>query len=567
MQARFFSSLFSVLLLLVYLSVNAQDNPVTDTISLTEPVFEAPRQGPAGQQAQEETIAPAESDHSQGGAAVEIPKIQEPPASTENNMLPIEVMDRMVAELARTNLVILEAVPEPWAQPVEGWPVYDQEILADRLSRIPSVIPLQFNSKVNSYIKVYTVKKREVSQRTLGLKQLYFPMFEEALDRRGMPLELKYLAVVESALNPHAVSRFGATGLWQIMYRTGLSLDLQIDSYIDERRDPERSTEAALDYLQQLYGIFGDWLLAIAAYNCGPGNVNKAIRRSGGKRGIWEIWPNLPRETRGYVPAFIAVAYMMNYPEEHGLQAWKPVFEYELIDTVQFTENASLATIASKIGMTEEELYYYNPSLKRKYVWGRNGAYPLKLPFTKTGAFISSESELYAIAASEQVTAPVVTVASRDERSKGTKYFADPDMTKIVYTVKSGDNLGFIAEWYDCRVQDIRDWNNIYGSRIRAGQKLAIYKKKNIADRFSSINSMSFAQKQGTIGKAVSKPPQKEALASIGGDYFTYTIKSGDNLWDISRKYPGNSIEKILELNDMSRNTKLQPGMKLKLVK
>jgi membrane-bound lytic murein transglycosylase D len=500
--------------------------------------------------------------------------ITDPLAAVDDSLEYLQSMaqlDSMVASLENSAFEVVGADSLGWAVPGEGHLSYDDEIIMEKLDAIPTTIPMQFNSRVDSWIRLYTQKNRKGVQQMLGLAQLYSPIIEESLDRRGLPMELKYVPVIESAYNTHAVSRVGATGLWQIMYRTGRMLGLRIDTYVDERRDPYKATEAALDYMEQLYGIYGDWLLVIAAYNCGPGNVNKAMRRSGGKKGIWEIFPYLPRETRGYVPAFIAATYTFTYAEEYALYPWKPSHDYTYTDTILFSYNANLSSLTESLDMTLDELKHYNPALKRSYIPGKASDYELRLPLEKALLFETVRDELYASLEKSNETV-AVTVAQRSSTSAASDF--DPTgYTRMVYTVKSGDNLGFISEWYDVRTQDIRNWNGIYGSRIRAGQKLAIYKKDAEASRFTSVNSMSFDQKQAFVGKAKSSsssssaPSSTATASSASGDVTWYTVKSGDSLWEIAQSNPGNTVDKIASLNGISTRSTLKPGMRIKIYK
>ena len=233
-------------------------------------------------------------------------------------------------------------------------PSYSDDVYRSRMSKIQSPIMLTYNPQVREYIDMYSIRKRQLTARVMGLSNLYFPLFEQILDQQGLPLELKYLSIVESALNPTAVSRCGATGLWQFMFNTGRMYNLRVNSYIDERRDPEKATYAACQYFKNMYDIYHDWLLVIASYNCGPANVNKAIVRSGGKTSFWEISKYLPRETRGYVPAFIAVTYLMNYTTEHNLVAVPPVISYYEADTVYVDSKVAFNQIASTIDVPVE---------------------------------------------------------------------------------------------------------------------------------------------------------------------------------------------------------------------
>ncbi len=346
-------------------------------------------------------------------------------------------------------------------------------VYIERLSRLNSLIHLPFNRIVRNYINAYTQKKREQVGVMLGMSDYYFTIFDEVLDRYQLPMELRILPVIESALNPRAVSRVGATGLWQFMYWTGKRYNLQVDSYVDQRRDPIASTEAAARYLKDLYRIYGDWTLVIAAYNCGPGNVNKAIRRAGGKRSYWDIYYYLPRETRGYVPAFIAANYVMNYAQEHNIYA-QPLPMPRMTDTVIVHGRLHLEQVSHVLSVPLQQLRDLNPQYKHDLLPSLQ-ANVLRLPLENVGAFIDNE---------ERIKAYQDSVYLNPKRIREPMRYADhggyvPDgAQKIRYKVRPGDVLGRIAESFHVRVSDLRHWNNIRGSRIRAGQTLYIYKRK-----------------------------------------------------------------------------------------
>ena len=416
-------------------------------------------------------------------------------------------------------------------------PEFTDSIYKHRLNELDGNSPfsLDYNAYVKRYIDVYSKKRREQVSRMMGLSNYYFPMFEEALDRHGLPLELKYLAIVESALNPLARSRVGATGLWQFMYSTGRLQGLSVSSYVDERSDPRKSTEAACLYLKTLYGIFGDWNLALAAYNSGPGNVNKAIRRSGGKRNYWEIRAYLPRETAGYVPAFIAVNYIMNYGGDHLLFPTEIKPSYFQTDTVWIKERISFDQISKLIAVSEEDLRFLNPEYKYKIIPKRSEKpYTLVLPTNKIGAFINNEDSIYTLATKdfEQQNTSQPTYVEMDER--------------IRHVVQRGEVLGTIGERYGVSVSSIRRWNGLRSNTIRVGQRLTIYPRKIPTDN-SNVASKSSAK------------------TSANGDYVAYRVRTGETFYSIARKYPGVSAQNIMSWNKISDARKLKPGMTLKI--
>ncbi len=310
------------------------------------------------------------------------------------------------------------------------------------------------------------------------------------------------MAVIESALNPTAVSRCGATGLWQFMYSTGRMYGLTINSIVDERRDPVKATHAAAKYLKDLYTIYNDWILVIAAYNCGPGNVNKAIKRSGNRKDYWEIYYRLPRETRGYIPQYVAAVYAMNYYKEHGLvpiQIDLPV----AIDTIMVNTDIHLEQISTVMNYPIDELRAINPQYKTGFVPGKSKPMAITLPVSRLGEFIDMVDTITGFKKEYYLT----TVNRTANPSQST--YLPPEIkgkTKLIYEVKDGDNLGFISEWYRIGLSDLRYWNNIYRNTIRVGQKLAIYVDPSRAESCSKINTLSFEEKQKMVRKICMLP-------------------------------------------------------------
>ncbi|KPK85275.1 MAG: lytic transglycosylase, partial [Bacteroides sp. SM23_62_1] len=412
-------------------------------------------------------------------------------------------------------------------------------------------------------------RRRELVGIMLGLSEYYFPIFEEIFAYYDIPLELKYCSIIESALNPRAVSRAGATGIWQFMYGTGKMYNLTINSLVDERRDPVKSTHAAARLMMDLYGIYGDWILVIAAYNCGPGNVNKAIRRSGGKNNYWDIYYYLPRETRGHVPAFIATAYFMNYYQEHNLLPRK-IDLAMAVDTIMITEELHLEQVARVLDIPLSMVRDLNPQYKWDIIPGREKPYPLRIPVEYSMKFIELSDTIFTYNDS--------VYFNEKNRIRSPSYYASsnylpgppsPDMVGLPYTVKSGDNLGYIAAWYNVRVSDLKYWNNIGGTMIRSGQKLVVYVPKSRQSRYKEINNMSFEEKQKMIGKEVTIVNNITNAQSedAGGEYIYYTVKSGDTLWDIAKKFPGVTDTDIMQLNGITNASKIQPGQIIKVTR
>ena len=408
---------------------------------------------------------------------------------------------------------------------------YPDSVYMRKLSQLPTVIEMPYNSVVRRYIDMYVQKRRTLVENLLGLSSYYMPIFEAALEREGLPLELKYLPIIESALRPDATSRAGAAGLWQFMVRTGKSMGLEVNSLVDERRDPIKSSAMAARYLKDLYGIYHDWALAIASYNCGPGNVSKAIRRSGGKTDYWEIYPYLPRETRGYVPAFIAVNYVMNYYGDHNIC---PVLTRRplLTDTVQVTRRLHLKQVSDVLQIPIDEIRSLNPQYRRDIIPGNIRPYALILPSQQVYAFIEAEEAIFAHDAELYAQRLSVEPAG-----------IDPG-TMVYHRVRKGETLSRIAQKYGVSVSNLCAWNNIKRSScLRIGQRLAVSSKGSVSQARSSSSSSS-------------------ASVKASGKY--HTVRKGESLWTISQKYKGVSAEEIKQLNNLKGND-IRPGQRLKI--
>jgi membrane-bound lytic murein transglycosylase D len=413
------------------------------------------------------------------------------------------------------------------------------ELLKQRLEALNQRTPfnVEYNPSLESVIKGYLKNRRRTIARLMALSDYYFPMFEEELDRHGLPLEMKYLAIVESALDPRAKSRVGATGLWQFMYSTGKLFGLEVSSYVDERSDPILATEAACKYLKSLESSLGDWDLALAAYNSGPGNVAKALRRSGGLKNYWNIRHHLPRETAGYVPAFLATMYIFEYAEEHGFKSSGPKYPYIATDTVRVKRMITFEHVAALTNLDVEEVSFLNPSYKLGIIpVVKDENYVLRLPVNAIGKFVENEEAIYAYAEKEL-----------EEREKPLPQFFEQS-DKIRYRVKSGDYLGRIATKYGVSVSQLKRWNNLRSNHLKVGQRLTIYPKKVASSETSNTKSTT------------------TATASNDDEIRVYTVKNGDSLWSISQKFPGVTVDNIRKWNDISGN-KLKPGMKLKIQK
>lgn len=407
------------------------------------------------------------------------------------------------------------------------------EILKQRLVELNAKTPfnVEYNPSLENVIKRYLKNRRRTMAKLIGLSDYYFPMFEEALDKYNLPLEIKYLAIVESALRPTAESRVGATGLWQFMFSTGKMFGLDVNSYVDERSDPLKATEAACKYLRSLYKSLGDWDLALAAYNSGPGNVAKAIRRSGGRTNYWNIRNHLPRETAGYVPAFLATMYIFEYAEEHGFKSQGPRIPYIATDTIHIKKKIALEHVATVASIDLEELEFLNPQYKLGIIpVVKDEVYTLRLPVDIVGKFVNNEKAIYAYAEAEF-----------NNREKPLPELGNQG-SKVYYRVRSGDFLGKIANKYGVRVSQIKRWNGLRSNNLKIGQRLTIHPRN-----------------------PVSKKTESKIKLVKNTNAKTYVVKNGDSLWTISQKFPGVTVDNIKKWNDLS-GTNINIGMELKIL-
>ncbi|MBF0694145.1 MAG: LysM peptidoglycan-binding domain-containing protein [Flavobacterium sp.] len=440
------------------------------------------------------------------------------------------------------------------------------ELLKERLAILDAKSPfnIEYNPGLENIIKSFLKNRKKSYERLMGISEYYFPMFEEALAKQNVPLEIKYLAIVESALNPKAVSRMGATGLWQFMYQTGKQYNLHIDSYVDERSDPLKASAAAAQYMSNMYKIFGDWDLVLASYNSGPGNVAKAIRRSGGQQNYWNIRKHLPKETQGYLPAFLATMYIYEFHKEHGIVPQRaPIKSFET-DTIMVKSQLTFKQLSNLLDIPVAQLQLLNPSYKLNTVPNYNNKpHYLRLPQDKIALFTSNEDKIYAYAAyeadkrerpygSQTAVASRVTTSSDDSDSRY--------VTKTkTYKVKRGDNLSTIASRHNVSLSDLKKWNKLRSNTIAAGANLKIVSSQKIAVP-AKKTAKAPVVKSEAIAVADSIAPKTSKLAVDG----MYTVQAGDNLSAIARKN-NVSINEIKEWNDLADNT-VQVGKKLKVV-
>lgn len=457
------------------------------------------------------------------------------------------------------------------------------ELLKSRLAAMDAKSPfnIEYNPGLENIIKSFLKNRKKSFERLMAISEYYFPLFEEALAKQNVPLEIKYLAVVESALNPKAVSRMGATGLWQFMYQTGKQYNLKIDSYVDERSDPLKSSEAAAQYMTNMFAIFGDWDLVLASYNSGPGNVAKAIRRSGGQQNYWNIRKNLPKETQGYVPAFLATMYIYEYHKEHGIVPNRAAIKHFATDTIMIKKQMSFKQISDLLDVPVAELQLLNPSYKLNVVpFYHDQAHFLRLPMDKIAVFASNEAKIYAYAQREtdlrerpfQVTKAIVAT---DTLNYTQQRITLPKTS--YYKVKRGDNLSAIANKYGVSVSEIKKWNRLKSNSVVSGKSLKIISNESVVRtvkkepkinntplEIKADNQQIAASDVKTIKEDKTKKIIKTDTLSSNVAAF-YVVQKGDNLSSIAKKNKV-SVEEIKEWNHLS-GTSIQLGTSLQVAK
>lgn len=494
------------------------------------------------------------------------------------------------------------------------------DLLKERLAKMDAKSPfnIEYSKGLENIIKSYLKNRPKSYERLMAISEYYFPMFEERLAKYNVPIEIKYLAVIESALNPRAKSRVGATGLWQFMYPTGKQYNLEVNSYVDERSDPLKATEAACQYLSSLYNMFGDWDLVLASYNAGPGNVTKAIRRSGTYKNYWNIRQNLPKETQAYVPTFLATMYIYEYAKEHGINAKKAPITYFETDTIMVKRQMSFKQVAQLLDVPVSQLQLLNPIYKLDIIpFTSDKAHFLRLPKEKIGIFVSNEKAIYAYIDYEDskrerprfgLDKPETAIASsrRDSTSSralasASPYKKEKSVTTKTHVVKKGDNLGEIATKYDVSLADLRKWNKIKGNNIMAGQRIKIQKtitvttpvkeeaiaavkeketkgaktaaanaKTAIAANTDTTDDTANAENNDDVvietkTAVAATPASKRAKEYNYEQERMYIVQKGDSLFSIAKKHPGVTVENLKNWNKIQGES-IQPGMKLKLV-
>ncbi len=412
-------------------------------------------------------------------------------------------------------------------------PFVSEELIKDRIACLQNEVPLNYHDRIRSFVDFFAVERRPYTLRVMQRMNLYFPLFEKVLAEQGLPDELKYLSIIESALVPQARSWVGAQGLWQFMPGTGRMFGLKINSYVDERMDPEKATVAACKYLKSLYKTFGDWELAIAAYNCGPGNIRKAQRRTG-KFHFWDIYSRLPRETRSYLPQLVAMIYVINHAEDHNLVQEQPYYSIPASE-IYVSQSVDLEKLSDLLNVCESDIKQLNPELRFGTIPTYANNYPLKIPGERLMFFHANRKEIMEAATSNKKEEVV--------SEKGPYYY---------HKVRSGETLGSIAQRNAVKLSEIRSWNNIYHNRIYPGQSLKIY-GPGVKQKASSKNNLA----QNKV--ATNKP-----VVSSSANGKIYTVRSGDTLWQIAKKFDGLTVQKIKDLNNLTSD-RLKPGQRLKV--
>ncbi|MFO8087700.1 MAG: LysM peptidoglycan-binding domain-containing protein [Bacteroidales bacterium] len=459
----------------------------------------------------------------------------------------------------------LENIPN---QPLDYLP-YDTIDIKNILTEIEQVLPLDYSPLIPDFLQLYAAQHHQQTERLLGLAEAYLPVMDSILQKHHIPAEFKFLPLVMSAMNPHFRSEKGAYGPWLLTYSTGRLYELEIDSYIDERRDLLLSTEAAANMLSDLYKIYQDWRLVFTAYTCGPSNVNRAIKRAGTHKNLDAVFRHLPKPERYFYAAF--EAFLIMYHNQQAYQLSPVNIQWPVkTDTVHIKQKMHLGQVAEVLDLDQSFVRDLNPIYRRSIIPASYQTFTLRLPHNVKDTFLALQDSIvhyrdtfYFDIKPEPNISSGKKYANRKPRSPSGNH------TAIYYTIKSGDNLGYISEWFDVSIRDIQYWNNIHSHTIRAGQRLLIYVPKDKADYYREYDNLSFAAKEKREGKPVNVPQQKQASPQETlkeGEYTIYVVKQGDNPWSIAQKYEGVSDQDILRWNNI-RPRDLRPGQKLKIKK
>ena len=433
---------------------------------------------------------------------------------------------------------------------------HNDSLMADRLSKIVTVVPLAYNNKVGSFIELYSIRRKKSSSAMLGLAQYYFPWMQAIFDKYDVPEELIYLTIIESGLNPLAVSKAGATGIWQFMYQTGKLYGLEVNTFVDDRRDPYKATDAAARHLRDLYNMFGDWGLAISAYNCGAGNVRKAIARSGGKQTFWQVSPYLPKETQNYFPLYIGALYLMKYHNDYGIQAAQIAIP-SAVDTVMVSKEMHLEQVSKVLNIDLDELKTLNPQYKRLIIPAFSQPYPIRLRVTDMVRFIELQDSIHNYHYEEYFT-PMKVYTSQFTG----KPLAEGETKKIYYYVKSGDNLSKIAAKYHLSVAELKKMNKLSGNSVKVKQRLLVgYEyvapQKPVVEQVPVIPTDSLSTQDSTATMLQAPVLQEQPNTPV-----VYYVKKGDTMSSIANRY-NTTARKIADYNKIANMNALKIGQKL----
>lgn len=452
----------------------------------------------------------------------------------------------------------------PEKQPYDT--LFYDSLYSARLKNISPHVKIPYNSRTADIIRFYTIQKKEQTSIMLGLAPNYYPLFEKALRNHRLPREFKYLPLTLSALNIRAKTKDGNSGLWLIPYSVTKMYGLQVNTFVDERLVPEKATEAACMYLKEMYTVFNDWTLALTAYVCSPELLYKALKRTNGKTDFNALYPYLPIETRDYIPAFLAMLYLMNHFDNHGIEPI-PIDIPQKTDNVAIAQMLYLKQVSAVLHIPYQFLCDINPKYRREIIHPGDSIEVLQLPKNYTCDFMVKKDSIFAYEDSTLYPISPAILRLIKKSDSNDKETSIDDKVKIYYTVKKGDNIDFIAQWYNVRSADIRNWNNITRI-IRTGDKIAVYVPEDKVDKYEKIDSMKFDEKLKLHDEKPRKTRTYTPPASYkanDNNYVYYKVRKGDNLWDIAQKFPGVSHKDIMRINNLNKYYKLKIGQVLKI--
>lgn len=493
------------------------------------------------------------------------------PLSSQNNSFEKQITKKIENRAHVFNLIGLDSLfytKNIEASSIAAQKLLDSALIAERLNKLDTFVDIRYTPEIHNFVEFYTTTNRREVEIMLGLAAYYQPVFDLEIERHNLPPAIRYFPMCLSAMNVNAVSEAGAVGVWQLLYPTARIYKMHISTYIDERKITEKSTRIAVKYLKDMYNIYHDWTLALAAYSSSPAVVNRAIGRAGGKRSFWDIYNYLPEESREFIPAYIAVLYLVEYHEKHNIKP-ASIDLWIASDTAMVDKKLHLAQVAGYFNMSVDTLKLLNPQFRLDIIHPQDKYNYIKLPENLKDTFVVAKNDIYAFMDTVFIKPqPKVVEAPKNavptSRSSRYKPPSTKGKVKLTYTVKSGDNLGYIASWYGVKVADLKYWNDIYRNRIYVGDEINVYISKSQLASKRKINSLTFDQKQKLIGKSSSKSSKSKAR-KLDPNYVHYKVRSGDNLWIIAKKYKGISHEDLIKINNFSKKYTLYPGQFIKI--